>query len=276
MTMQFTRSQWEQIEEAEKARGDDARVTLLSEIERKLRGSQHPAIQAYREITNHYPRRNTFGVIIDTIGTEDIDLWCEIVRSWILHGWNPYNIAGMLDCFKRGGIRSVQEIAIDNAADDDNDELFEQLFGPPPEQVRTEIPEGMTPEEYHRRRTARVVDKTMARAGDEPWRGWHGGLRAHNGTPGHVLERVGWMVETHTNLQMLDGDRSGWIKALDLMYKSARGDWSVMERGIKAAWAREQRYRPTHPRGFVKEIQRSGGEQKVVNTWERLGFQYVR
>ena len=111
--MKFTRSQWEEILAAERSqdgdrRGERTRVTLVDWLERKLNGSGHPAIQVYHEEMDRYPRRNQFDEIIETVGTNgNLDLWRKIVKAWKLHGWNPYNVAGMLECFEDGRIPST-------------------------------------------------------------------------------------------------------------------------------------------------------------------------
>lgn len=107
--MKFTRSQWEDILAAERSRsGERTRVTLVDWLERKLYGSGHPAIQAYHEEMERYPRRNQFDAIIETVGTNgNLQLWRKIVKAWKMHGWNPYNVAGMFDCFEDGRIPST-------------------------------------------------------------------------------------------------------------------------------------------------------------------------
>jgi len=111
--MKFTRSQWEEILVAERSRdgdgrGERTRVTLVDWLNRKLNGSGHPAIQAYHEEMDRYPRRNQFDEIIETVGTNgNLKLWRKIVKAWKLHGWNPYNVAGMLECFEDERIPST-------------------------------------------------------------------------------------------------------------------------------------------------------------------------
>jgi hypothetical protein len=111
--MKFTRSQWEEILAAEKSRdgdtrGERTRTTLMDWLDRKLNGSRHPAIQTYHDEMDRYPRRNQFDEIIGTVGTNgNLDLWRRIVRAWKMHGWNPYNVAGMLECFEDGRIPST-------------------------------------------------------------------------------------------------------------------------------------------------------------------------
>jgi hypothetical protein len=111
--MKFTRSQWEEVLAAERSRDGDTRcertrTTLVDWLDRKLNGSGHPAIQTYHDEMDRYPRRNQFDEIIGKVGTNgNLDLWRRIVRAWKMHGWNPYNVAGMLECFEDGRIPST-------------------------------------------------------------------------------------------------------------------------------------------------------------------------
>ncbi|MFA5379143.1 MAG: phage replisome organizer N-terminal domain-containing protein [Dehalococcoidia bacterium] len=104
----FTKSQWQQIIEAERAA--NGRKTLIKWIEAKLGGAGHPAIQAYREEMGNSPRANQYADIIDAIGDNgDFGLWRSVVSAWRLHGWNPYNIAGMLDAYRAGGVKNKND-----------------------------------------------------------------------------------------------------------------------------------------------------------------------
>jgi len=103
--MQLTRSQWEAVLQSEK--DADGRKTLINWIDSKLNGGGHPAVAAYREEMEHNPRKNQYGAIIDAIGESGkVDVWRGVVRDWKLYGWNPYNIAGMIDAFKAGGVQA--------------------------------------------------------------------------------------------------------------------------------------------------------------------------
>ena len=70
--------------------------------------SKHPAIVAYHEIVKRWPNQAVYVDIVKPFGdnpTDDkIELWRKIVHDWIAFGWNPSNIAGMLQAFVRGGI----------------------------------------------------------------------------------------------------------------------------------------------------------------------------
>jgi len=66
-------------------------------------------VEVYRQVMEKYPKRNTWGDISSTVipHNGNMGLWREIVTAWKLHGWNPANIAGMLDCWKKGEIPKV-------------------------------------------------------------------------------------------------------------------------------------------------------------------------
>ena len=102
--MQLTRSQWMDVLQSEK--DANGRKTLIKWIDSKLNGGGHPAVATYRDEMEHNPRKNQYGAIIDAIGESgDMDVWRGVVRDWKLYGWNPYNIAGMIDAFRAGGVQ---------------------------------------------------------------------------------------------------------------------------------------------------------------------------
>jgi hypothetical protein len=108
----LTRSEWEAILEAEQARGEGkrgerTRVTLVRWLEKKLYGTQHPAIRVYHEEMGRFPRKNQFDAVIERVGVSRLDFWRRVVKAWKLHGWNPYNLAGMLECYEEDRIPST-------------------------------------------------------------------------------------------------------------------------------------------------------------------------
>jgi len=38
----------------------------------------------------------------------DLPLWHQSVEHWLFHGWNPKNLAGMLELYQRGGVSGCQ------------------------------------------------------------------------------------------------------------------------------------------------------------------------
>lgn len=59
-----------------------------------------PAVMAYREIA----RRNAPAVarpeIAETV--KDLERWQEVVKWWMMAGYNPSNIGGMLEVYRTG------------------------------------------------------------------------------------------------------------------------------------------------------------------------------
>ena len=43
------------------------------------------------------------------VGEEELSLWESILKAWAMKGWNPRNVEGMLDCFRKGGITNKDE-----------------------------------------------------------------------------------------------------------------------------------------------------------------------
>ena len=67
-----------------------------------MRSPPHPAVEAYKKAFFYYPRRNLYSLIIEKVGEdeEDLRLWAKACQSWAAHGWNPRNIAGLLEYFQ--------------------------------------------------------------------------------------------------------------------------------------------------------------------------------
>lgn len=70
---------------------------------RAKRPPAHPAITAFREVAHAYPSKAQWPAIIETVGDDpdNISLWRSVVGGYILLGWNPRNVAGMLDYYRR-------------------------------------------------------------------------------------------------------------------------------------------------------------------------------
>lgn len=63
----------------------------------------HPAIIAYRDHAHLTPNNDQRTEIARVIG-DDSEKWGALVRDWMLAGYKPSNVAGMLDAFKNGGL----------------------------------------------------------------------------------------------------------------------------------------------------------------------------
>lgn len=63
-----------------------------------------PAVTRYREMAHRFPNKSLYGDIEATVGDKpaDLDRWGAVVKAWIGKGYNPSNLTGMLDTFRRG------------------------------------------------------------------------------------------------------------------------------------------------------------------------------
>ena len=60
------------------------------------------AVKVYRKAFFRYPAKNLYSLIAENVGSseEDLRLFFQACQSWSAHGWNPKNIAGLLEYFK--------------------------------------------------------------------------------------------------------------------------------------------------------------------------------
>jgi predicted transcriptional regulator len=63
----------------------------------------HPAVIVYVDVTHRRPKQFIADVIAQNVAFEgeDLNQWKSIVELWILSGWNPNNVDGMLDMYKK-------------------------------------------------------------------------------------------------------------------------------------------------------------------------------
>jgi phage replication O-like protein O len=66
----------------------------------------HPAIDAYAELTGKRPRKHSlqYDTIVETVtdNPAKVELWKEAIRAWLLCDNKPTNVAGILDWFRTG------------------------------------------------------------------------------------------------------------------------------------------------------------------------------
>jgi len=70
-------------------------------------GCPHPAIALYEQATEREVPNDAWRERIqETVGLDPpaLELWGTVLDGWIGHGWNPANVDGLLDCFRKGGI----------------------------------------------------------------------------------------------------------------------------------------------------------------------------
>lgn len=64
-----------------------------------------PAATVYHGLTHRWPPRATWDGL-RSVG--DCELWKQVVAAWIGTGWNPGNLKGMLEFYRRGEIPGTQ------------------------------------------------------------------------------------------------------------------------------------------------------------------------
>lgn len=62
-----------------------------------------PAVQVYREVRRRFPAQELWGNIATIVGTEESALafWRTVLKTWVARGYNPMNVEGPLEWFKR-------------------------------------------------------------------------------------------------------------------------------------------------------------------------------
>ena len=60
-----------------------------------------PQIAAYHEVAHRYPNKSLYDDITSAVPESDIDFYKKVLKAWIGLGWNPSNIAGQLEAYKR-------------------------------------------------------------------------------------------------------------------------------------------------------------------------------
>jgi hypothetical protein len=63
-----------------------------------------PGVTEFRRQANRYPAKGWYQDIARVVGDDEqaIQRWGEVVHYWVGRGWNPSNVEGMLEFFKRG------------------------------------------------------------------------------------------------------------------------------------------------------------------------------
>lgn len=89
----------------------DTETEAEAEAERPTRPrsgppSEHPAVSAYEEKAqqgmNTAQRKEVIGLV--GVTPENVTRWRKVVHGWMMMGWNPRNVNGMLDYYQRSEI----------------------------------------------------------------------------------------------------------------------------------------------------------------------------
>ena len=100
MAGKHTKLEWLAILESEKA-SEAPRATLVARIEGKIR-AQEPAVVAYKQITGKSPPTAWCDDLVATV--QDCERWRNVVKAYIGQGWNPSNVANMLEFYRNNDV----------------------------------------------------------------------------------------------------------------------------------------------------------------------------
>jgi hypothetical protein len=68
-------------------------------------------VSIYRDVFNYSLNSASRAEVESIVGNNgNLVLWREILTEWALRGWNPKNIKGMIDCFKKVKIEDKKQI----------------------------------------------------------------------------------------------------------------------------------------------------------------------
>ena len=108
----------------------------------------------------------------------------------------------------------------------------------------------------------------VERLAESPWMMWHPDcVHPQDGVSAESLQRVGWTVENVTGLRPVDGEWTFWLTESVKLYRIAKGDWHVLERGIRNAWDREEKYRPGNISRFADEVRKAASAKGGTIGW---------
>lgn len=67
------------------------------------------AVAQFRAVTRRTPRHELWDDIARTVGDKaaDLDFWTRVITRWNGCGWNPMNVDGMLECFRKRQLPST-------------------------------------------------------------------------------------------------------------------------------------------------------------------------
>lgn len=66
-------------------------------------------VAQFRAVTRRTPRHELWNDIARTVGDKptDLDFWVQVITRWNGCGWNPMNVDGMLECFRKRQLPST-------------------------------------------------------------------------------------------------------------------------------------------------------------------------
>lgn len=93
----------EHEQEQEQERGADAPPPPADPKPKAAKAPNPAAVEAFRAAANTYPNKALWQSMAEAVGDQpdDVAFWQQVVGAWIAKGYNPQNVAGMFDFFKR-------------------------------------------------------------------------------------------------------------------------------------------------------------------------------
>lgn len=88
---------------AESPNGDSGKPKKQCQKKQAEKTPTPKGVLVFRSIARRYPAKEWYDDVALIIGEDDtsLELWGRIIKAWVGLGWNPTNVVGMLDFFKR-------------------------------------------------------------------------------------------------------------------------------------------------------------------------------
>src|SRR3972149_3943415 len=69
--------------------------------QRLAKKHERPAAQVFRDVFHRYPRTPQMEVLVESVGEspEELSIWRETCTYWMLKGWNPDNVGGLMEIY---------------------------------------------------------------------------------------------------------------------------------------------------------------------------------
>ncbi len=101
---------WVETPKNQKQSSSSERKAPVSKKKTSNPNQSNDAVLAYMELTSRRPKQLAADAIAASVSVEETELsrWKSIVKSWILSGWNPNNVDGMIDMYNK------RQLPVDN------------------------------------------------------------------------------------------------------------------------------------------------------------------
>ena len=130
-------------EDQRRSKNSEAQATLVAPPQRRQSAAKrsphhdHPAVQAYHDIHNRWPQTAQMALIAER--NPPIGEWVRALRAWAGKGYNPANIAGILEWAENPNRLETAEavkVTINNGKPDYN--AGQWIFNPPPDYTKND------------------------------------------------------------------------------------------------------------------------------------------